>query len=227
LIALKAPWHRYTEPGVFAYRRDASRQPTGPKLIRDVVDPPEGVAPFEFGMTSSFRTFAGPGSRGSCIGGGASGAFRLAATWQLVLEVNGCSLTGLEKNVSGDSLSYQIGPRWAPLATGRWSPYAQVLVGGRKLTQETMFPARKRALEVIAEQNDSPPPEHADYTYDVETSGLSLGAGVGVDVTLTSALALQVAKLEYSHSWVSNLGGINYSNDLHFTTGFVIRFGTW
>ncbi|MGE5646606.1 MAG: hypothetical protein ACM336_12525 [Acidobacteriota bacterium] len=217
VLAGKAPWHRYTGPGILAYRRAEVRPTTPPKLVKDVVEPPEGVAPFEFGITSSFRQTG----TGMCPGGGASGAFRLAPAWQLVLEVNGCNLTGLDKNTSGDSLTFQVGPRWSPLASRRWSPYAQVLVGGRKITQETMLPDRRRELE------DSPPPVHADYVRDAESTGLSLGAGVGVDVTLNSALALQVAKLEYSRSWLGNVNGVSYSKDLHLTTGFVIRFGTW
>jgi len=151
----------------------------------------------------------------------------LAATWQLALEVDGCRLTGLETNFSGDILSYLIGPRWVPQASGRWSPYAQVLIGGRKITQEQIFPAKQRALTAIAEQKDLPPPNHEDYTRESESSGLSVAAGAGLDLKLTDAVAVRLAKLDYAHSWVSNLGAVSYANDVHFTTGIVIRLGTW
>jgi len=224
VLAGKAPWYRPTDPETLAFGR--SLKPSKPSKAAPVA-PPRGVAPFEFSAITSFRTFAGSSARGSCPGGGASGAFRVAATWQLAFEVDGCRLNGLPNNFSGDILSYLIGPRWVPQASGRWSPYAQVLIGGRKVTQEQIFPDKQRALTLIAEKKDLPPPNHEDYTRESESSGLSVAAGAGLDLKLNDAVAVRLAKLDYAHSWVSNFGTVNYANDVNFTTGIVIRLGTW
>ena len=100
------------------------------------VHPPPGVAPFEFTATPNFRQYIGSGSQGSCMGGGSSAALRIAPDWQMIVDVNGCKLLGLKPNLTGDSLSYMTGPRWTPRSSSRWTPHAQVLVGGTKLTQE-------------------------------------------------------------------------------------------
>jgi hypothetical protein len=224
----RVPWQRDDRRGLFMETEDDFVRRAGPKHAPESVKvPPLGVAPFEFTMASSVRTFTGPSARGSCLGGGASGSFRIAQAWQLVADVNGCSLTRLQPNVSGDSLSYMIGPRWAPLAAGRWKPYVQVMAGGQRLTHEKTFPAKKRALELIAERKGLPPPEHQEYTQQVETSGFSVAAGAGLDMKLTAAVALRVAGLDYTHSMINSLGGISYRSDMHFASGLVFRFGTW
>jgi hypothetical protein len=102
-----------------------------------------------------------------------------------------------------------------------------MLVGGQKLTQEKIFPAKKAALDLIAQQKGLPPPAHEDYTQQAERSGFSLATGAGLDVKLSAAVALRVASLDYTYSAVSSLGGINYRREIHFTSGLVVRFGTW
>jgi len=224
VFAGKWPWYRPTDPATVAFGRTM----TSPKRKNELpVQAPQGVAPFEFTASTSFRTFTGQAGRGSCIGGGGSGAFRLAATWQLAAEVDGCRINGLETNFSGDILSYLVGPRWVPAPSGRWSPYAQVLIGGRKVTQEQIFPERKIALALAAEQKDLPPPSRDEYTRETESSGLSVAAGAGLDLKLNDAVAVRLAKLDYAHSWINNVGGVSYANEVHFTTGIVIRLGTW
>ncbi len=65
------------------------------------------------------------------------------------------------------------------------------------------------------------------YTKDWETNGFTIQAGTGLDVKLNNALSYRVANLEYSHSWTKELNGIKYQNGLQFTTGLVLRMGTW
>jgi hypothetical protein len=223
----RKPWARdnrqefLTEPEADYLRR------RGPTETRESTEAPPGVAPFEFSMSSSFRTFMGPAASDSCLGGGASGAFRIAPAWQLVADVNGCSLHGLAPNTSGDSISFLVGPRWAPMASGRWNPYIQMMSGVQKVTLEENFPAKRIALERIAQQKHLPAPSRADYTREAATSGLSLAAGAGVDLKLNAAIALRLASLDYTHSHVSALGGNHYRSELRFTSGLVLRFGTW
>jgi hypothetical protein len=223
------PWHRDNRPGVFkpypeaaaakaALERDTARVP---------VNPPPGVAPFEFTMTPNFRTYLGSGAKGSCIGGGSSIAFRVAPEWQIVVDVNGCKLLDLPTNLSGDSLSYMIGPRWTPSTAGRWNAHAQFLVGGTKLTQERLFPEEKATVIAAAPPADQGYPLHHLYTKDWDTNGFAIAAGTGVDYKINNALAFRVASLEYSHSWTQDLNGMNYQNGLQVTTGLVLRMGTW
>jgi hypothetical protein len=222
------PQHRDNRPGVFKpYDPDVMKALRQRETARIPVNPPPGVAPFEFTFASSMTTYFGSGAKGSCTGGGGSAAFRLAPDWQLLLNVDGCKLQNLPNYVTGDSLTYMIGPRWTPSAFGRWSPHAQVLIGGNKLTQEQIFPEERAAVMAEIAPRKLGNADHASYTKDWETSGFAIAMGTGVDYKLNNALALRIANLEYQHSWNNQLNGMNYGNGLKFTTGLVLRMGTW
>jgi hypothetical protein len=47
------------------------------------VSPPPGVAPFEFNLTARVKMYMGSDHAGPCVGGGGSGALRMASEWQL------------------------------------------------------------------------------------------------------------------------------------------------
>ena len=85
----------------------------------------------------------------------------------------------------------------------------------------------RATLEENAKFNGSPRPEHGDYTQDRETNGFAISAGSGVDLKLNNALTLRVANLDYSHAWSNELNGISYRHSLQFTSGLVLRMGTW
>ncbi len=230
VLAFRLPWHRDNRPGVrSAELRDpefmeslGERQ----RALREV-SPPPGLAPFEFNLTATIKTYMMNDHAGPCAGGGSSGALRLTSEWQFVVDVSGCKLLGLEKNLSGDSLTYLAGTRWTPHPSGRWTPHAEVLVGGTKLTQELVDPQLEQALKSSLPKSTPEYVLHALYTRDSETNGLAIQAGGGLDVKLNNALSYRVVNLEYSHSWTDELNGINYRNGLQFTTGLVLRMGTW
>jgi hypothetical protein len=229
-MALQWPWHRDDRPGVRSYNpKDealmAALKERNTAPLR--VDPPPGVAPFEFTMSPQFRAYVGDDHKGSCAGGGGSAAIRLTEQWQFVVDVSGCKLLGLEQNLSGDSLSYLAGARWTARASARWSPHAELLVGGTKLTQELVNPELKQELDLIAEQTGGPPPPHSAYSQHWETNGLAIQAGSGVDVKLSNALSFRAVSLAYAHSWTHSLNGINYQNGVQVSTGLVLRMGTW
>jgi hypothetical protein len=229
VLSGELPWHRDDRPGVFKPYPDAAavksfmEQATASKPVH----PPEGVAPFEFTITPNYKAFIGTDAKGSCVGGGGSGAIRVAAEWQIVVDINGCKMLGLPTNLSGDSLSYMVGPRWTPSTSGRWNPHAQVLVGGIKLTQELLYPELKEEIIATTPVADRGYPLHHLYTKDWDTAGFAVSAGTGVDYRINNALAFRVASLEYSHSWTQDLNGVNYQNGLQFSTGLVLRMGTW
>ncbi len=218
----RLPWNRDTRTGVFVQSPLVSAEPRQAPA-KSYPDVPS----FEFLATARIETFTS--TRGGCIGGGGAGAFRLNPNWQLVGDVSGCTLTGLGPNRSGDSLTYLVGPRWTDYSSKRWQPHAQLLLGGRTLTLETIDPVRKALVQQAAAQQGVTPaiPPHSLYARNQEITGFTVSAGAGIDVRLTSALALRPADLAYTHSWHSRLDGMNYANSLQFTSGLVLRFGTW
>ena len=145
----------------------------------------------------------------------------------IVVDINGCKMLDLPTNLSGDSLSYMVGPRWTPSTSGRWNTHAQLLVGGTKLTQERLYPELKAEVIAAAPPADQGYPLHHLYTKNWDTNGFAIAAGTGVDYKINNALAFRVASLEYSHSWTQELNGVNYQNGLQLTTGSVLRMGRW
>ena len=227
-MGLRAPWHRDSRTGIMEYMPGGAGVRSRDDNSRSAPSAPaRATSTFEFALNSRFQRFVGARPGPACIGGDAAGAFRVAPEWMLVAEVGGCKFTGMETNLSGDSLSYLLGPRWTPSPAGRWSPYVQVLVGGNKITHEQVFPEKKRSLELAALQTGGPPPAHEAYTLGDESNGFALAAGTGLDLKLSAALVFRVASVEYSHSYVSPNRGFNYANGVQVTTGMVLRVGTW
>jgi hypothetical protein len=226
LMALRRPWYRATRRGISRWTPaddEVNRLYTQPSET-----PPARELPiFEFTTSSRFERFAGSLHGPDCVGGGATGGFRLTPQWLLVVDVSGCKFIGLEENLSGDSLQYMVGPRWTPAPSRRWSPYLQLLVGGNKITHEQMFPEKKRLLETRAAQTGSPPPLHDEYTKGDESNSFALAAGTGLDLKVNDALAVRLASVEYSRAYVAPHRGLNYSTRLQVTTGIVLRIGTW
>ena len=230
VMAFRAPWHRDNRPGVRSYRpedvdfmmalRERNSGFTAPV-------PPPGVAPFEFEMGTQFRTYLGNHHFGSCAGGGGSAALRLEPEWQFVVDISGCKLLGLEKNLSGDSLSYLAGLRWTPNGRGHWTPHVQVLIGGTKLTQELDDPELAQRIARTVKQPSQLLPLHGLHSKHWETNGFAIQFGGGVNLKLNHALTMHVASLDYSHSWTNSLNGINYQDGLQFSTGLTIQMGTW
>jgi hypothetical protein len=223
LLDGRAPWDRASRPGILSYQpqtRAQSLASVGSDSFRSDIP-----APFEFSITSGYRQFAS----GPCLGGGGEAAYRLAPNLQFVLAVNGCKLLKLATDFSGDGLVFQAGPRWTPAPTGKWSPFGHVLVGGMKVTQEELFPQRKAEVEA-ANANIDPSLAytlHDQYTSHAESTGLAVTAGAGLDYKLNDALAIRVANFEYLYSTMHPVNGASYANGFQFTTGMVLRLGTW
>jgi hypothetical protein len=228
MLRWKLPWHRDTRPGVLA-RNSASFERAGirPNETEEAELPPDvGPAPFEFTAAAKQQTFIGPGSRGSCTGGGGEAAFRLSNQWQLIVDVNGCELRGLNQNTSGDSLTYLVGPRWVA-KDRRLRPYMQFLVGGTKLTHETVSVETKRLLEAAAEEKGLKPPARDEFAISDQTHGFALSAGTGLDFKLNRAAAIKIAGLEYTRAWNKPLDGSDYNTGLQLKIGVTLRMGTW
>jgi hypothetical protein len=229
VLSGNVPWNRYTRPGVM--EQASQTRDRASTLAADdapVTESFPDVAPFEFTtLVTAEQDF---GSSGPCIGAGGEAAIRVQRSLQLVVNIGGCKMTGLEANVSGDSLRYLAGPRWTPFASSRWSPFAELLAGGRKVTQEVFFPEKKAALALMLLQKGQKleDPDHDLYTSSSEQAGFTFKAGVGVDMKLNRALALRIASIDYSMSWAAApLSGSRRSQGLQLTSGLVLRMGTW
>jgi hypothetical protein len=169
--------------------------------------------------------------RGNCVGGGGSGASRLSPSLQLVAELSGCLITDMPaSNQSGDSLFYGGGIRWTPLAAHRVSPFAQVMFGGKKITHETDDIALRTKL--LDDWDDGKGPLHhypmrSDWSVEVAKNGPALGVGGGFDVVLARPFAWRLVDVQYTHTWIGDVGAIQPQNAIRITTGAVLRIGTW
>ena len=136
-------------------------------------------------------------------------------------------MLGLKPNLTGDSLSYMSGPQWTPQISSRWAPHAQVLIGGTKITQERIDPELRNELLAAATPTTDRNELHTKYTQHYETNGFALAAGVGVDCKLNNALAIRAVSVDYTRSRTNDMNGVSYQRGLQFTSGLVLRMGTW
>jgi hypothetical protein len=241
LMAFKYPWHRDGRLGISGennkLRREMLRdyaEGTGPKLFE--YTPPKkrsGKAAhysrestIELESSTHYETFLGGGS---CIGGGGSGALRIKPSWQLITEVSGCLVINMPREQSGDSTLYQVGVRWTPRAARRFSPFLQMMAGGRRITHELDNDAKRDAL--LKEWDDGAGPIHypkrEDWSVEHQQNALALSAGGGVDIALGRAFAWRVGNLEYTHSWLSDVDQLHAANGLRVSSSLVLRIGTW
>jgi hypothetical protein len=226
----RCPWCREDRPGVFTPfpNRETWGALSQQRMVSKPVDPPPGVAPFEFTFHATYRDYLQNNGAGACMGGGGTGQFRMASEWQMLLNVDGCKMLDFRTNFSGDTLMFMVGPRWTPQSGGRWQPHVQALVGGTKITQEYRNPyleAQVADWHTVSDEGRAD--KHAYYTTDWDKIGFAMQAGAGVDYKLNNAVGLRVADLSYAHSWAGDINGFSYRNAVQVTSGLVLYMGTW
>jgi hypothetical protein len=226
----KVPWHRDDRPGVFrpAPEGAVAAAPFVRATESESVDPPDGVAPFDFSFNVTTREYLGNRDAGTCAGGGGTAGFKLAREWQAMLDVGGCRLLEWRAHWSGDVLTYVAGPRWTPLGAKKWIPHLELLVGGTKVTQEYRDPTLEAEAASMPDKNEQEDiAKHNFYTTDWDQAGFAMHFGGGLNFRLNNALELRLASLNYEHSWLNPMHEIKYRNALQFSSGLVIRMGTW
>ena len=230
VMEFQLPWHRDDRPGVFKpfpenalwVAENKRRTESSP------VNPPPGVAPFDFAFHATFTDYTGNAGGGACMGGGGTAGFRVADDWQILLDVSGCKMLEFGKDWSGDTLTYMVGPRWTPHNASHWTPHVQALVGGTKITQEYQNPTLKAEVADWHPVNDEGrTAKHDYYSTDWTRDGFAVSAGAGVDYRFNNALALRLADLSYAHSWTSDINGVSYRSAVQLSGGLVLRMGTW
>jgi hypothetical protein len=242
VMAFKKPWTRPDRIGIFGesfhLRQEllADYRAGGEKPF-EYVRPPKPQFEREYPKQADIELTAFPvyerflKSNQNCVGGGGSGASRINPYFQLVGEVSGCLIMHMPAaNQSADMLFYGGGVRWTPLAAHRVSPFMQVMFGGRKVTHEIdNLALRKELLDEWDDGDGTLPhyPKRSDWSVEVATNGPSLAIGGGLDVVFARPFAWRILDVEYSHSWMGDVAMIQPQSAVRFTTGAVLRIGTW
>lgn len=116
-----------------------------------------------------------------------------------------------------------------PKGTDRLSPHAQFIFGGRKVTLEIMDrELREQLLKEWKGGSGTLPqyPKGSDDSIETAQYGPSLAVGGGFDVVVTRPFAWRVLNLEYTHSWMIDVGQIHSQQGLIISTQAVVRIGT-
>ena len=244
LMAFKQGWHRDTRIGIFGeyherrkelvreYKEGLISAPFGPHtpeeralMNKTVERPPSKEADIELNAYAVYESFLGGGN---CIGGGGQGAARVNPAWQIVSEVNGCEVIHMPKDESGDSVMFAVGPRWTPRAASRFSPFAEVMFGGRRITRDYQTPGlREELLKEWGEGKIPHFPQRSDYTVQYQAFGFAMSMGGGFDAAIGRAFAWRVLDVEYTRSWLPQVQQIGAQQGLQVRTGLVLRIGTW
>jgi hypothetical protein len=246
MMAFRAPWVRDTRLNLFGTNYEIRRMlledyknGEGEKPFIYVKDAwkPAGVefthphskeADIELTAFPYYETLLGGGS---CVGGGGSGAARVSPKLQVITEVSGCLIMHQPHyNYSADSLFYGGGFRWTPMAARRFSPFAQFMFGGRKVTQEIdNLDLRKKLLDEWNDGNGTLPhyPMRSAWSVETAQNGPSIAVGGGFDWVVTRPFAWRVVTVEYTHSWMNDVAQIHPQEGLKISTQAVVRIGTW
>jgi hypothetical protein len=247
VMALKQPWHRETRPGIFgknhedrkvwvqeykdgetgapfAVHTDAERKEMNAAAFNPDKPLPK-AAPIELYPYAVYESFLGGGS---CVGGGGAGAARVSSNWQIEAEVNGCLITNLPKDNGGDSETFYVGPRWTPRATHKISPFAEVLVGARRITHDITDVAKKKELTKEWEdgllKHDF---DRSDYQVEYQSMGVALKIGGGFDKVFARSFAWRVLDVGYTRTWLGSNPSVNAQQAVTVASGLVLRLGTW
>ena len=246
MMAFRPPWVRDTRLNLFGSNYELRKQ-----LLEDYKNG-SGEKPFEFVKNSwmtdgvdfhrtypkeapieltafpYYESFLGGGS---CIGGGGTGAARVNPNLQVITEVSGCLIMHMpHSNYSADSLFYGGGFRWTPRAANRFSPFAQLMFGGRKVTSEIIDLALREQLLKEWDNGDGTLPHYpkrSDYSVEHAENGPSIAVGGGFDVVVTRPFAWRILNVEYTHSWMKDVGQVHPQEGFKISTQAVVRIGTW
>ncbi len=248
-MRLEVPWHRDNRPGLFRHNNGpllaANRMiasdsdvvtggsDSNPSVASAVANPklsdlsPGLVPTLELSTSYSyFQLAAGKAGSLSCNGGGATATYNLNHWVGITADVGGCKMVLPGHNLSGDSITYLLGPRFALRQSNRWVPFVQFLVGGNTLAIEQYYPDRKPA-DLPRIPAGQPDPYRSLYTTQDQTNAFAIELGGGLDYVINRAFALHTIDIEDVHTWARSLNGTHYPNNLRVSTGVSLRFGNW
>lgn len=105
-------------------------------------------------------------------------------------------INGTTQNIS--IFNYLFGPRYSYRTASRYTPYAEVLIGGSE--------------------------ELSNYAYVQNRNAFAFSSGGGVSRALNQHLAWNIVKVDYVYSRLPNAVN-DHQNDLRVSTGIAFRFG--
>jgi hypothetical protein len=249
-MALRRPWERYTRPGVNEYDPKAWQaalvqkqqwtangagvtntflaKPGRHQDGRDPFDVPFRIPTFELTAHYDYFHNSPNGSRsGSCNGGGATGAFALNRWASAVIDVSGCQMSFSDPNLSGQSLTYLFGPRFTYRIGERWSIYTNILLGGQKLNQQQVYPERIPTGDLTEWNKLTTWEQYAQISEVSEANGFAASVGGGVDLTVNRAFAIRLGNVDHLWSTIGDFNNVSYAHGLRFSSGAILRLGTW
>jgi opacity protein-like surface antigen len=136
-------------------------------------------------------------------GGSASIAFNFKPWIGLVQDDGTYFFTGPGSGLHAQMYTYLLGPRFSRRRPGgRFTPFAQVLLGGSHIT------AKETGVKV-------------------GETAFAVAAGGGLDAAISRHFSVRVAQVEYLRTrFDSETGGSASQNNFRFSAGLVVRFGT-
>jgi opacity protein-like surface antigen len=220
-MALRVPWARDTRAGIWSYRHQTSVDPSAAVLNTERYHSINEIPPIRLNLHYNFGQ--GPSST-PCNGGGMEGQFTFSKHVSGVIDIAGCKALFSNKDLSGDSLTYMAGLRFSRQLTDRWTIYGHALAGGNKMTTELFFPLIKKLTPSAGEDDWV---SHAKYTTGAEMNAFSTAVGGGAEYTLSNAWAIRIGNLDYVHNWSGSHSDYMPENSIRFSSGVVLRLGTW
>ena len=150
------------------------------------------------GQYQYVRSYPGQGAPGvNCQGAGGTFAANLNSWAGVVADIGGCKVTGLPTGASSHEINYLFGPRFSYRTYGRFTPYAQVLLGGETASATiTGFPSSS-------------------------VNSFAMTFGGGADFKLTPHLTFRAIQVEYLYTHFSGVK----QNNMRLQSGLVYRFG--
>jgi hypothetical protein len=232
----RVPWWRDSRGGIWSYRA----APYERFVDRAKASRPQpgwtGIGKVEFDSASAYWVNpGGPDGNGAlhCIGGYGRLQYNNSPRWAWVAEAGGCKMFGFEGkrefNFSGDILTYGFGRRrtWRGLGGGRWSPYAQFLIGGKRITINEEIVERRNAWQA-ANPGKKPGYEfHNLWTKFNQANGFGVQLGAGLEYNVSDVLALQLGAIDYNKAWMPAREIAAYPHSLRVSLGLKIRMGNW
>jgi len=135
-------------------------------------------------------------------GGSGSLAYNFSDRFSAIADVGGYRFSGLPSGLSSNLYTYLFGPRYTLRKSRRFVPFAQVLLGGARVTA--------RSGNVNAGEN-----------------AFSASVGAGLDLALRERVSLRVLQADYLLTRFPNLNGNSATeNHVRISVGIVFHFGT-
>jgi hypothetical protein len=105
--------------------------------------------------------------------------------------------------------------------------YAELLVGGTRVSRLQIDPAAREKLIEAAVRNHKPKPGLDEYSTSSDANGFTLEASSGISWLWKEGLEMRIASIGFQHSCIGEFGGYNYSDGLRISTGVAFRLGPW